>query len=146
MKTKCRKKSTSRILCMVLIAVMALSTAGCNNSQKNAADAANAAADATVLGDGSTSFGFTVTDQDGNSTLFEIHTDKETVGEALLELGLIAGDVNQFGLFVKKVNGITVDYDKDGKYWAFYVDGEYATSGVDSIPVTDNASYAFKVE
>ena len=47
---------------------------------------------------------------------------------------------------MKTVNGITLDYDKDGKYWAFYVDGEYATSGVDSTPITDGASYALKAE
>ncbi len=87
-----------------------------------------------------------MTDQDGGTSSFEIHTDKAIVGEALLELELIAGDDSEYGLFVKTVNGITLDYDKDGKYWAFYVDGEYATSGVDSTPITDGASYALKAE
>lgn len=152
MKTKCMKKTTSLILCMVLTVAMALSAAGCNGNQVNetpsapTANASTSADDITALGEGSTSFDFSVTDQDGNATQFEIHTDKATVGEALLELNLIAGDDGEYGLYVKTVNGITVDYDKDGKYWAFYVDGEYATTGVDSTPVTDGASYAFKVE
>ena len=85
-------------------------------------------------------------DQEGNETAFEIHTDKETVGEALLELGLIAGDESEYGLYVKTVNGITADYDKDGVYWAFYVNGEYAQTGVDSTSITEGDSYSFKVE
>lgn len=146
------KKTTSFILCIVLIVAMALSTTGCNGNQDNVAPSAPAtntdaaAGDITVLGDGNTSFAFSVTDQDGNATQFEIHTDKTTVGEALLELNLIAGDDGEYGLYVKTVNGITADYDKDGKYWAFYVDGEYATTGVDSTQITDGASYAFKIE
>ena len=136
---------------MVLTVAMALSATGCNGSNNNntpstSATGTNNAADATVLGEGSTSFAFSVTDADGSVTQFEIHTDKATVGEALMELELIAGDDSEYGLYVKTVDGVTLDYDKDGKYWAFYIDGEYATTGVDSTPVTAGASYAFKAE
>ena len=48
--------------------------------------------------------------------------------------------------YEKTVNGITADYDTDGSYWAFYVNGEYASSGVDSTPVVDGDTYSFKVE
>lgn len=148
MKTNGMKKTTSLILCTVLTVAMALSATGCNGSRNNDTPSVStdAAADAKVLGEGSASFDFTVTDPDGSTSAFEIHTDKTTVGEALLELELIAGDDSEYGLFVKTVNGITLDYDKDGKYWAFYVDGEYAVSGVDSTPVTADGSYAFKAE
>lgn len=146
-----RNKRSSCILCMVLIVAMALLTTGCNGGKENAASSADktrteAQAEGGVLGEGSTQFAFTVVDKDGAETQFEIHTDKETVGEALLELDLIAGDESEYGLFVKTVNGITADYDKDGVYWAFYVDGEYATAGVDTTAVTAGASYAFKIE
>lgn len=151
MKTSFKKKTLSFILCMVLTVAMALSATGCNGSNNNntpstSATGTNNAADATVLGEGSTSFAFSVTDADGSVTQFEIHTDKATVGEALMELELIAGDDSEYGLYVKTVDGVTLDYDKDGKYWAFYIDGEYATTGVDSTPVTAGASYAFKAE
>ena len=69
-----------------------------------------------------------------------------TVGAALLSLGLIAGEDSEYGLYVKTVNGVTVDYDTDGKYWAFYVDGEYAATGVDSTDITAGATYTFKAE
>ena len=59
---------------------------------------------------------------------------------------MIAGDESEYGLYVKTVNGITADYDKDGVYWAFYVNGEYAQTGVDSTSITEGDSYSFKVE
>lgn len=146
---------------MVLIVAAALCTNGCNGSADKAADSGTeadaktgeaagsdggAAVDVDVLGEGDRIFTFTVTDQDGSDTVFEIHTDKETVGEALLEVGLIEGEESEYGLFVKTVNGITADYDKDGVYWAFYVNDEYAQSGVDATTITEGAAYAFKVE
>lgn len=100
----------------------------------------------TVLGEGATEFLFTVVDKDGTETRFEIHTDKTVVGEALQALDLIEGEEGDYGLYVKTVNGITADYDKDGVYWAFYINDEYAMSGVDATDITAGASYSFKVE
>ncbi|MGN0245506.1 MAG: DUF4430 domain-containing protein [Lachnospiraceae bacterium] len=115
-------------------------------AEEQATEQTDAQKDVTVLGEGQTVFTFNVTDADGNETNFEIHTDKETVGEALLELDLIAGEDSEYGLYVKTVNGITADYDKDQTYWAFYVNGEYAQTGVDSTNVTAGDTYSFKVE
>lgn len=136
---------------MALIVATALLAAGCGKKGENPAPGSGQTSgtvyeDGSSLGEGSTKFNLTVTDKDGNETHLEIHTDKETVGDSLLELELISGDDSEYGLFVKTVNGITADYDADGVYWAFYVNGEYATSGVDSTPVTAGADYAFKVE
>ena len=146
------KKSLSLALCIVLITAIALFTSGCNDNTSQATSETatvaetTAQAESSVLGEGDTQFTFTVTDVDGNETEFEINTDKTTVGEALLELGLIDGDEGEFGLYVKTVNGITVDYDTDGKYWAFYVGDEYAVSGVDSTEIVEGETYSFKVE
>lgn len=146
------KKSLSLALCIVLITAIALFTSGCNdNTSQATSETATVAetavqAESNVLGEGDTQFTFTVTDVDGNETEFEINTDKTTVGEVLIELGLIDGDEGEFGLYVKTVNGITVDYDTDGKYWAFYVGDEYAVSGVDSTEIVEGETYSFKVE
>jgi hypothetical protein len=102
--------------------------------------------DVTALGEGVHACMFTVVDGEGKETHFAINTDKETVGEALLELELIKGEPGAYGLYVKEVNGITADYDVNQTYWAFYVDGEYAMSGVDTTTIEEGASYAFKVE
>lgn len=141
----------SFFLCIVLIAAMALFVSGCGDtsstSDSNAPgtnDTVNN--DVTVLGEGEIQFSFFVVDGEGKETAFEIHTDKTTVGEALLELSLIEGEVGEFGLYVKTVNGIFADYESTGTYWAFYIDGEYAMSGVDLTEITEGAVYTFKVE
>ena len=105
-----------------------------------------ASAEVSGLGEGETQFIFTVTDAEGVETAFEIHTDKEIVGEALSECGLIEGEDGAYGLYVKKVNGILADYDVDGTYWAFYINGEYASTGVDATTITAGDTYSFKVE
>ncbi len=72
---------------------------------------------------------------------FTIKTDKETVGEALFEHGLISGDEGPYGLYVKVVNGITADYDVNQSYWSFNIDGEYAMTGVDTTKITEGVTY-----
>ena len=119
-------------------------TAGNNQSEAETQETVESTLQ--VLGEGQIMFLFVVVDKDGNETNFEIHTDKETVGEALLDLELIDGEAGEFGLYVKTVNGITADYEVDQTYWAFYVDGEYAMSGVDTTTVEEGKTYAFKVE
>lgn len=147
MKLRKTKKLVSQILCTLLIVVMAISTTGCSGKQ-NAQEPQDSIVqlEGGKLGEGSMKFTFTVVDQNQSTTEFEISTDKETVGDALLELNLIAGENDEYGLYVKTVNGITVDYDKDGKYWAFYVNDNYAMSGVDTTPIVDGEVYSFRVE
>jgi hypothetical protein len=161
MKKTLFSKSLSFIACIVLIAAMALFTTGCKDTKNDAADKqdtssaaavsqtdakTDAATDVKTLGEGQTSFSFKVVDEEGKETAFEIHTEQKTVGAALLELELIAGEESTYGLYVKTVNGVTVDYNTDGKYWAFYINGEYAMTGVDSTEITEGAEYTFKVE
>lgn len=157
MKFKSSKKFTSLLLGSMLIVAMAFTTTGCvtnnqadNNQQPTEVQATEAQttdkSTVNVLGEGKTMFLFTVVDKNGNETDFEIHTDKETVGDALLDLKLIDGEAGQYGLYVKSVNGITADYDVDKTYWAFYANGEYALTGVDSTKIEDGVAYSFKVE
>ena len=75
------------------------------------------------------------------SVTFTLHTDKETLGDALLEHELIAGDQGAYGLYVKYVNGIEADYDKDGSYWGFYKNGEMMLVGVDGAEIADGDHY-----
>lgn len=148
MKTKVLKKFLSGFLCGTLIAAMALSATGCSDSKNESGSEQSSVSQSSAqsVGEGKISFDFTVTDKDDNETQFDVHTDKTTVGEALLELKLIAGEDSEYDLYVKTVNGITLDFDEDGYYWAFYVNGEYAQSGVDSTDIKDGEEYAFKAE
>ena len=147
MRMKQNKKSLSVLFCMMLFVAMALCISGCDDKQTEEAQSEETSVEEiTELGEGKTQFLFTVVDKEGAETFFEIHTDKEIVGDALLELGLIEGEEGEFGLFVKLVNGIVADYEVDKTYWAFYVNGEYAMSGVDTTIIEEGTSYMFKVE
>lgn len=99
-------------------------------------------AEDTELGEGASTITFECTADDKTVT-FTVHTDAEFLGDALQENGLLEGEESEYGLFVKAVNGIVADYDADGCYWALYIDGSYATTGVDTTPVTDGGSYSF---
>lgn len=156
-------KLLSFILCVALIAAIALTAMGCNNNTPETPEVPEANGGTatvteagtisetpdpntpTVKGEGATVFYFNVVDKDGNETKFEIRTDKTIVGDALLELGLIEGEDGPYGLYVKKVNGITADYDVDGTYWAFYEGDDYGMTGVDLTEIEAGATYAFKV-
>ncbi len=147
------KKSIYGKLASVLLALaMMVAVVGCGStteipeSQVTTEDATEVAPEVTALGEGAHAFMFTVVDGEGKEMHFAINTDKETVGEALLELELIKGEPGAYGLYVKEVYGITADYEVNQTYWAFYVNDEYATSGVDTTAIEEGASYAFKVE
>ena len=156
------------LLCLMLIAAAVFIATGCGSAQTDVSEqpqtvsgqsqAAEQSAEASqpesgtlepaakTVGEGETVFTFVVTYKDGTSDRFEVHTNETTVGAALQKAGLIEGEESQYGLYVKKVNGVLADYDTDGTYWAFYVNGQYATAGVDATDVTAGAEYGFKVE
>ena len=139
------KKMLSLVLCMVLIAAMALSMSGCGSDTGDTTPTIPNA-ELQPVGQGETKFVFVAEDLSGNQTWYEVSTGKTTVGEALMELELISGESGPYGLYVKAVNGITLDYETDGKYWAFYVDGEYGLTGVDMTDIVPGSTYMFKPE
>jgi len=95
------------------------------------------------IGEGATVFLFEVTDGEGNVTSWNVSTNVATVGEALVEVSLIEGEISDFGMMVSHVNGIRADFVEDGAWWAFYIDGEMAMVGVDSTDIEEGVTYAF---
>ena len=141
------KKTMMKLLALALAALMTLSLAASGKKDSGAADKVELpVADGAVIGQGATAITVQVTGADGKTVTFTVNTDEETVGAALLGLGVIAGDNSEYGLYVKTVNGETADYDKDGAYWAFYINGEYASVGVDYAAPEAGATYGFQVE
>ena len=143
---KRNKKLFTVILSMLLMTAMVFCMTGCGSKKEQAAFETTVYENGAVIGDGEKKFKFTVVNTAGEELVFEVHTDKETVGDALWENGVIAGEDGDYGLYVKSVNGETVDFEEDGKYWAFYINGEYGMTGVDTTTITEGDSYAFKVE
>ena len=141
------KKLLSLLLCVVLCAAMTLIATGCNDDEVSEATKEPVAVSTEVPDETETpkkTVSLTVTVKcSGGTKTFTYETDKSTVGAALLEEGLIEGEEGQYGLYVKTVDGETADWDTDGTYWAFYVNGEYAMTGVDSTPIEEGATYEF---
>lgn len=133
------------IVCIVLVAAMALVIGGCSKAPAETEETTGLV-EGKTYGEGKNAFSFTVTGKDGKDISVTVQTDKTIVGEALQELGIIAGEEGAYGLYVKTVNGETLDYDTDGMYWAFYIDGAYASTGVDQTAIEAGAAYAFKAE
>jgi hypothetical protein len=133
------------LICLILVTVMLF--AACNT---NKVDAEGRWADAiylndTEFGEGSKTVNVTVKAGDDEIT-FTIHSDERYLGDALLEHGLIDGDMGEFGLYVKKVNGILADYDIDKTYWGFYKSGEMMMVGVSGAEFADGDSYELVLE
>ena len=133
MKNVMKSKFILSVLSLVLIVAMALTFSACgNDSNTNNSE--------TKV---EKTFVFKVVDLDGSEKSFDIKTDAKTVGEALVAEKLISGTQGDYGLMVDTVNGIRYEYAADGAYWAFYIDGEMAMTGVDSTDVVDGATYSF---
>ncbi len=77
---------------------------------------------------------------DGSSTEHKISTDAEFVGEALVEEGLLAGTMGDYGMFITAVNGITAN-EANQEWWCLTIGGESSLYGVDQVPVTDGGHY-----
>ena len=78
---------------------------------------------------------------DGQDTVTKsITTAAEYLRGALEEEDLIAGEESQYGLFVKTVNGVTVD-DAKQQWWCFTKGGEDLFTGVDTTPIADGDKF-----
>ena len=153
MKQTKLSKILSFVLCLALVTAIAFICIGCNDnkttqepSSETPSSSDNAVTEDNVLGQGETSFTLCITFADKSEKTYTVNTDKTVVGDALLELGVISGTEGPYGLMVETVDGTTVKYEEDGKYWAFYIDGEYAMTGVDSTDIVAGSTYTFKVE
>lgn len=74
---------------------------------------------------------------------FVLHTDAETLHEALDEEKLIEGEDRGGFFMVIVVDGETADYNVDGSYWAMMQDGEWMMTGVDDTMIQDGDHYEF---
>lgn len=90
--------------------------------------------------EGSKEITVTVVHADQSEKDFTYNTDAEYLGEVLLDEGLIAGEDGDYGLFVKTVDGETVD-DSKQQWWCLTKDGESVNTGVDLTPIADGEQY-----
>ena len=93
--------------------------------------------------EGSKNITIEVVDDQAQSTMYEVNTDAEYLGDAIRETeGLtVEGTEGDYGLMVDTVNGIVADYNTNGAYWAVYLNGEFCNYGMDEQPILDGEEY-----
>lgn len=149
-----RKTDFSKILKLsvifVLIAAMALALFSCadtNNGSETTAvttgatEAPATSAESTAEEAAKYTLTIKVIDDKGESSDFEIKTNADNLGDALLEAKLVEGEVSEYGLYIKVVNGLRADYELDGAYWALSKGGEYLMTGANDTPIADGETY-----
>lgn len=144
---KTLKKILAGLLFAVLISTVSMAGAACKKKEATAAGELAELSDSIIwenVGEGKLSFHFTVVDDHSVTSYYNVRTDESTVGAALLKLDMIAGEDGDYGLYVKEVNGITADYDKDRAYWGFFVNDDYASSGVDTTEIKEGEVYSLR--
>lgn len=144
MKNNSIKKLLALVLAFVLTAAAALS--GCSTTPAETTAPPAETTPVTEVGEGAANFELTIVDKDGVTHLYRVHTNVGMMGEALTEVDLIDGEQGPYGMYIKSVLGQVLDYETDGMYWSFYVNGEYAQTGVDQIPVEHDGKYMLKAE
>ncbi len=131
------KTTATKIASLLLVLVMVASLAACapTDPWESAAYTTD-----TALGEGPTAFLLEVVVGEHKVT-FTINTDQEILADALLGLELISGEYGPYGIYIKKVNGITADYNVNAAYWALYINGASASDSASSITIEDGATY-----
>ena len=129
-----------KIVSLILCAILMVSLVACGGASAETTPS-NTVTDGQVVGEGAKSFPLTIVDKEGNAITITVNTDKEMVGEALTELGIVEGTMGEYGLYMTHVNGIPAIWEEDGYYWSFYINDEYAMTGVDQTPIAEGESY-----
>lgn len=132
-------KKINKISALVLTLLIAFFMTACGNNATGLWENAKYLKD-TELGSGAKTVQVEVKAEDRSITI-TVKTDKATLGDALVEHKIVEGDVTEYGLYVKVVNGIKADYDTDKAYWAFYQNGEYMMTGVDGTSIEGGEHY-----
>ncbi|MBR6808035.1 MAG: DUF4430 domain-containing protein [Clostridia bacterium] len=148
-----RKNDFSKIIKLsvifVLIAAMALCMFSCDGKKDDVVDSkintstegGSAELPETNEAEGKYTISISVIDDKGDTEVFEIKTDKETLADALLEAKLVEGEMSTYGLYIKVVNGIRADYDLDGAYWSLSKGGEMLMTGASETTIADGDSF-----
>ena len=77
----------------------------------------------------------------GKSVTLTVKSDKDNLADILTENKIVEGDNSEYGLYIKKVNGVLADYDTDKAFWGLYKDGEMTATGASAITIKDGEHY-----
>lgn len=77
---------------------------------------------------------------DGKEKEFQVETEQEYLGRALVEKGIVEDNQGSFGLYILTADGETADEGRQ-EWWRITKDGELLTTGADEAPIADGERY-----
>ena len=90
---------------------------------------------------GEKAFTLKVVHADRSEKMFSYRCSDEYLGDTLFKEGIIKGEKGAYGIYITEVDGERAIYEKNKAYWAFFINGEYAVSGIDATPIENGAQY-----
>lgn len=117
------KKLIIGVVCVALLAVVMFVVWRLNGPQTQAVPGAKAV---TVQ----------VIHKDGSSKDFQLNTDQEFLGRALVENEVVEDNQSAYGLYILTADGETVD-ESNQEWWQVTKSGEYLNTGADETPIAD---------
>ena len=78
--------------------------------------------------------------KDSSTKDFDLSTDQEFLGRALVEGGVVEDNQGAYGLYILTADGETVNEDNQ-EWWQVTRSGEYLMTGADETPIADGEHY-----
>ena len=129
-------KTASRLTLILLALVMTFSFVACADVEKTGVWENATYASDKDFGNGEKTVTVKVVAEEQTLT-FTLHTDKETLGDALKEQDLILDDNG----LIHTVNGIYADWENGNWWWKFTKGGEMMLVGVYDATIADGEQY-----
>ena len=142
MKKTAFSKAIKFSVIFVLIAAMALCMISCGGSNMGVTETSGSIESPKASVESSeVTITVTVVDDKGESKDFNITTSADNLGDALIDSKLAEGEIGDYGLYIKYVNGIRADYELDGAYWSLSKGGEMLMTGASDTPIADGDKF-----
>lgn len=129
------KRLLTKILVLTLVALMTVfSFAACGKADTNSDIYSGSAETKTI------NITVTVIASDKTEKVFNIETDKTTLGDALLAKGLVTDEEHKSG-FYNHIDGVRADYTLDKCWWCFTKGGETVMVGANDLEIADGDKF-----
>ena len=129
------KRILAKILALALVALMTVfSFAACGKADTNS-DVNSGSVETKTI-----SITVTVIAKDKTEKVFNIETNKKTLGDALFEEGLVTEAEHKSG-FYSYIDGVRADYTLDKCWWSFSKDGKDVMVGANDLKIADGDKF-----
>ena len=129
------KRILTKILALALVALMTVfSFAACGKADTNSEVNSGSVETKTI------SITVTVVAKDKTEKVFNIETNKKTLGDALFEEGLVTEAEHKSG-FYSYIDGVRADYTLDKSWWSFSKAGKDVMVGANDLKIADGDKF-----